>query len=851
MLKLTLRNLMARKLRLIMSTLAIVLGVGFLTGILTFNDGLRSTFNGIISGSTSDALVRAKGSESFSYGVSSKAARLTPKDIEEIGALPEVGDVSGSVDGQGMYLMDSDGKVVTTMGAPTLTFNYDEIDNMDGEPITTLEGGAWPTALDEVVLDAGSAEKAGYEIGDTVKVIPPQVDPTAAAEQVELKLTGLANFNGGGTAGSVLIILDTKAAQNFFLGGADEYTSASVNAADGVSQTELVDAIEPLLPKGYDAVKGDTVVKESQDAVQQFIGPMSIFLVVFAGIALLVGAFIIANTFSILVAQRVRELAMLRALGASRRQVTTSVLVEALLMGLIGSTIGIVFGLIVARVVAWGMALVGIEVGGDELSLSLTTVIAAYAVGLIVTLLSAYIPARRAAKVSPVSAMREPDTNTQQSLRRRTVIGAVFLAIGAALALWGLAGAPGNDAYYIGAGAVLWVLTTAGISPVLGYPVLAICRAVFGKLFGRTGHLAGENAMRNPRRTGATASALMIGLAVVSAVGVVAASMSKTLDTMVEDQFASDFIVQSVNFGTIPTSVGDEMEQVDGVETMSREQWTPVMLDGETTSVAAVNPEAAATYGLEAQDGTLDMSGNEAILDPKTAEEQGVEVGSTIPLGFGAGQELDVTVAGIYKKSEITSGIMVPMSVLEEAQIPRADSMLALNLADGADADQVKADLEAVVEKMPIVTVQDKAGFAEAMKSQVQMLLNIIYSLLALAVLIAVFGIINTLGLSVVERTREIGLLRAIGMSRARLRRMITLESVAISLLGALLGLGLGLVIGVLLRQAMADDINELGLPIMSLIVFLVVAVIFGVLAAFLPALRASRLKVLDAIATE
>ncbi|RYE77639.1 MAG: FtsX-like permease family protein, partial [Myxococcales bacterium] len=326
--RLTLKNLLARKVRLIMSTLSIVLGVGFLTGVLTFSNGLQSTFDGIIEGSTSDGLVRAKGAESFADQGPSSNVALTPADVERIKQVPEVKDSYANVEGMGMYLLDPDKKLVGGTGAPTIAFNQTDALNLAGEPALLIEKGTWPTKPGEIAIDAGSAERAGYEIGDTVSFIPPFAKPPIA----EATLVGTANFNGGGTAGATLVIFDTKGAQQIFLNGKDAFTSVSLTAADGVSQKQLVSAVKKVLPEQFTAVTGDTVVEESKASVGQFLSIITQFLIVFALIAIVVGAFIIANTFNILVAQRVRELALLRALGASRRQVTRSVLLEAFVM---------------------------------------------------------------------------------------------------------------------------------------------------------------------------------------------------------------------------------------------------------------------------------------------------------------------------------------------------------------------------------------------------------------------------------------------------------------------------------------------------------------------------------------
>jgi putative ABC transport system permease protein len=850
MFRLTLRTLLARKVRLFMSTLAIVLGIGFLTGVLVFSNGLGSTFDGIIKGSTPDGLVRPAGTGSFESIGAGNSTVLAPADVEALADLPEVAQADGNVDGLGMYLLDTDGKLVGGQGAPTIAFNYNNTPNLLGEPSLQLIDGDWPEGTTDVVLDTGAAENAGYEVGDEITVIAPSGDSIANVRKT-LTMTGTAEFNGGGTAGAILVIFSTQGAQELFLGGRDAFTSVSLTAAPGVSQARLVDAAEAVVPAAYEAVEGDTVAKESQDAVGQFLDVISTFLIAFAVIAILVGGFIIANTFSILVAQRIRELALLRALGASRVQVRRSVLLEAGLMALLGASVGIGLGLLLARALAALFRGFGLDINGDALDLTGTTVALAYGVGLAVTLVSAYLPARRASRTAPVAAMRDDGAPAEGSLHRRALIGAVVMLVGVGLAVAGIMGAPGNDAIWIGAASVIWILTAAVISPVLGHPLLVACRSLFGRLFGTTGRLAGENALRNPRRTGATASALMIGLALVSAVGTLAASLSATSDALVDDQFAADFLVQSASFQSFPTGIGDDMAKVDGVALLSRDQYTPALIGGEPEVVLGVDPAYSRIYDLDVVEGTQELGDDQAVLTDDEARDRGLGVGDQLELAFPGKQSVSVEVVGIIEPTPVIGSINVPLQVIEDMGINRTDTSLSINLDEGADRTEVQAELEEVIADVPIVSVQDKEQFAESIKGQINQLLFMIYGLLALAIVIAVIGIVNTLGLSVIERTREIGLLRAVGLSRSRLRGMVTLESVTIATMGAVLGMVIGLVIGVLLREVLKEDLTVLSLPITSLLLFLAVAVLFGVLAAVVPAVRAARMKVLDAIATE
>jgi len=846
--KLILRNVVARKMRLAMSAAAIVLGVAFLSGVLVFSNGLSKTFDGIIQGTTPDGLVRVEGAESFTAGENGvSSATLSPKTVKALNDLPEVATAEGNVDGYGMYVVDKSGDLLGGTGAPTLAFNRTTAPNMDGGKILKLLHGRWGHGAGEIVLDEGSADKAGYQIGDTVKLLTP-----AGALNRSATLVGTAEFNQGGTAGATLIIFDTPGAQEVFLGGRDAFTTIGLTAADGVSQTELVKAARTVLPKGFEAVKGDVVVDESQDAMAQFLDVIKTFLLVFALIAVIVGAFIIVNTFSILVAQRTRESALLRALGASRRQVTAAVLAEAFAMAVFASTLGIGLGWALARGLAAMFSSFGLDIEGTFLNLSSSTVIISYTVGIVVTLVAAFLPARRAGKVAPVAAMRADTVPAKGTLRRRILIGSAVLALSAAAAIAGLAGVGGMPAAaWIGVGAFVSLLTMAVLSPVVGQPVLLACRSVFGRLFGTPGRLAGENAMRDPRRTGATASALMIGLALVSTIAVMAGSMKASVDQVVDDEFAPDFIAQSVVYAPFSTRVGDLMEKVPGVAEVSRQQMLRAKIDGKNTDISADDAQYDDVAQLKALHGSVDFGAGKAVVNEDRAKDEGWKVGDTLTLHFPGGKRLKVEIGGIAEQNVTIFGINVPMELVEKAGIQRQDNSLSIVLADGADSATVLKALDKVAKPIPLVEVNDKEGFAETIRGQVNQLLYMIYGLLALAIIIAIIGIVNTLGLSVLERTREIGLLRSIGMTRRQLRRTITLESVAIAVLGAALGLTLGLIYGVLLQRVLKDDLTVLAIPLSQLVTFAAIAVVVGVLAAVLPAVRASRLNVLDAISSE
>lgn len=843
MLRYALRNLLARKARLGMSLLSVALGVAFLAGVLTFDHGLRHTFDNILDGSTPDVVVRVAGGDPTSGQATT--ATLTPEDVAKLAALPEAAAAYGNVVGYGVSLVGHDGRLVGGNGAPTLAFNRTASRNLLGRPIMQLEHGRWPQGPHDLTMDARAAERAGYRIGDEVTLVVP-----TSALVAHLRLVGTASFTGGGTAGAILLLFSTHGAQQLFLGGRDAYSSVDLAAAPGATPEQLVAAARRVLPSDFEAVTGKHAVEEAQDSISSVLGAVTTFFLVFAGIAVIVCGLLILNTFTILVAQRTRELAVLRALGASRAQVSGSVLVEAGVLASVATALGVVGGWGLARGLAAAFAALGLEIAGSALTLTTSTVVLCAVVGVTGTVVAAYVPARRAGRVPPVAAM-QMTTPAAAGTRRRLLIACALLAVGVVAASVGLTGVSGHRSLWVGGAGVVWIVALAASCGTVGRPLLAVLRSTFTRLFGVTGQLGGQNALRDSRRTGAAASALMIGMAVVSTVSVLAASLNRSVGDVVDQNFAADFIVTSPAYTPFPTSIGDRLATVEGVGLVVRQQVVEATLNGRSVMVDGDDSSFDRIYRLEMLAGTQRLGAGQALVDSDTASAHGWHVGSGFTLHFPGLHALPLQVAGIAKTSQVTAPISVPIGDLAAAGVPRQDSAVSIVLAPGADAHAVHQRLDAAIADVPVVSVQDKAQYAAAIRGQVNQLLYLIYGLLALAVIIAVLGIVNTLGLSVVERTRELGLLRAVGVSRVQLRAMITLESVSTAVLGAGLGVVVGLATGVLLQQALSDDITSLDIPVWQLLVFLAGSVAAGVLAATVPAVRASRLDVLQAIATE
>ncbi|PZF84594.1 ABC transporter permease [Jiangella anatolica] len=852
MIRATLKSLAARKLRLAMSAFAIVLGVAFVAGSYVFTDTIDRTFDDIFGGLSSDVVVRPDlpGEADLFAGFATGTTTTIPSDlVDDVAALPGVERADGEVENQSFFVLDTDGDVMTTQGAPGIAVNYHDGANAAGEPVLALVDGELPTGPGQVALDDRTFDRSGYEIGDEVQFVSTGDEPRVSAE-----LVGVVRFGESGSlAGASLSVFETRYAQELFLDGEDAYNRISVTAAGDASPEEVRDEISAMLPGDFEALTGADVDEETASAIEEGLGFFNTFLLVFAAIALFVGVFLILNTFSILVAQRSQEMALYRALGAGRRQVTRSVLLEAFIVGLVGSTLGLALGLGVAQLLKAVFGAFGLELAGG-LVLQPRTVIVSYVVGVLVTMVAAFIPARRASRVPPVAAMRDDVGVASESSRRVSLwVGGGLTLLGAGAMALGLFGSVDDAALMVGAGIFAVFIGVALLAPVLAVPVLRVVAGWYPSAFGTVGRLARENALRNPRRTAATASALMIGMALVTAISIVGASANATVDRALDDGVRAQFVVSNAVGQPFSPAVAEQIGQVDGVDEVVSVRMSGGVVDGDQTFLQAFDPVAySRAADLELVDGTDDLGPGQFLIGEDQAESKGLSVGDTLRLQL-PGSDEDIELAGIYAQSPLlVGGVVVSQQTLADGAVPSLDTLLYVIAADGADLASVRAGLDEATADLPTVTVQDQEEYKESSRDQVNQLLYLVYALLGLAVLIAVLGIVNTLALSVMERTREVGLLRAVGLSRRQLRRTIRLESIAIAVLGAVLGVALGLLFGVSLQRAIADDgLEVLSVPGGQLVVFVVLAAVIGVLAAVWPARRAAKLDVLRAITTE
>lgn len=843
MLRAALKSLLGRKLRLVMSTFAIVLGVAFVVGTLVFSETLNRSFTALFASTVGDVVVRPAGTgQSGEPSTRTVEARL----VEQLDDVEGAARVDGNVTAFGVYVVDRDGKVVGGQGPPGIGGNWSDAPAGHGLEGLSIATGREPTGPQEVVLDAATAARAGYAVGDRVHLV------TATSQAVlRPELVGIADFaEGGSLNGASYAAFDTATAQELFLGGRGGFTDLWVTAADGVAQEELRDRVAERLPAGVEAVTGDTAAEESASDLVEAISFITTFLLIFAGIALVVGGFLIVNTFSILVAQRSRELALLRALGAGKRQVTSMVLLEALVLGVLGSTLGLGLGLVLAMGIRALFGRFGLDLSGQSLALTPPAVLAAYVVGVAVTMAAAWLPARRTGRIAPVQAMRDDIAMPESSLHRRLVAGTVLAVAGGVSLAAGLAGALPRAGWFVGGGILAILLGVAAASPVISHPFLVVAARVYARIFGPVGHLAGQNSLRNPRRTTATASALMIGLSLACTMAIVGDSAKASVDRTIEESFVGDYVVGSVFGQPFSADVARQMAAVAGVE----EVWAQRLVlarGGEGRGVGGATPATLREgFAVELLAGDLTALREEtAVVEESYAAERDLSVGELAEVVLADGPHR-LEVVGIFAENPLLfSPVLTTPATLTAAGHPDADNLLVLETAEVPGMQQ---RLDAVVADLPVVTVKDQQAFAAEQRAPIDQMVLMIFALLGLALVIAVLGIVNTLALSVIERTREVGLLRAIGVSRVQLRRMITLESVVIALLGATLGVVMGIGFGVALMYALREEgLEVISVPAGQLAAFLLASMVVGVLAALLPARRAARLDVLGAIATE
>ncbi|MFE6197921.1 ABC transporter permease [Streptomyces sp. NPDC057838] len=844
MFRTALRNVLAHKARLLMTVLAVMLGVAFVSGTLVFADTLSNAFRNQSAKSYDDVAVSVS---SYADPDNPKEEPgLTGKVLDEIAAVNGVAGVYGRVEGFA-GVADPDGKLIG-VGWSNKGSNF--APGKDGkDPAYTFTDGSGPVKDDQIALDEESAAKGEYRVGDRVRV-------ATNGPVKEYTLSGVFTTEDGAVnAGGSLVLFDTAVAQKQYL-SPGYFESATVTAAPGAHDKRILDAVKPLLPDTAEAQTGQALADEQAEQIEQGMGNLKQVLLGFAGIALFVGIFLISNTFTMLVAQRTKEIALMRAVGASRRQITRSVLAEAALVGLVASAVGFVLGIGLAVGLRSGMAAFDMKMPDGPLVLSATPVLAAFAVGVLITVFAAWLPGRRAAKIPPVAAMNSVHAvATTKSLVLRNSIGAVVTALGAVGIVAGASTGGDEGRVYIGAGAFLALIGVIILIPLLSRPVIALVRPLLVGPFGVAGKLAGQNAVRNPRRTGATASALAIGLTLVTGLSVLGVTVGTAIDKMTTDNIKADYMVSMANGGDLDRSAVSALRKAEGVSAVSPQQDAYFKVDGDDyVSASAVTPgdiEKVLTVDVVSGSAASLAEGQIAVAE-KTAKNRGWKTGDRLPVTFDDDKKATLTVGAVYKDSEFLSPVLIDRKIVDRHETKPYIRQIFVRIDGGQTAANEQVLVDALGDN-PAITVMDKQDIRNEFGGAINTLLNVMYGLLAMALIIAVLGVVNTLAMSVFERQQEIGMLRAIGLDRRRVKRMVRLEAVVISVFGAVVGIGLGAFLGWAIGETFADQIPgyALVLPWDRIGIFLVLAGLVGVLAAMWPARNAARLNMLNAIKAE
>ncbi|MFD5316996.1 ABC transporter permease [Streptomyces sp. NPDC127098] len=848
-LRISLRSFFAHKGRMVLSGMAIVLSVAFVCGTLVFTGTLNSTFDRFFGSLTSDVRVGPVAEEHAQE--TGRPDTIAADVADRVRAVDGVAAADGQVMTEHLTLVDAGGEQIDGSGGPTFGADWGPAIQRSMD----LAEGRAPSGPGEALLDADTAERQGVAIGDRLDIV-------AVPGRVTVEVTGLASFRDT-NPGAAFVLLDPAAAAERLLGATDEISTVEVVAADGVSDDELRERIVAALGDGFDVETRAEGEQALRDEVG-FLGVVRYAMLGFAGIAVLVGIFLIVNTFSMLVAQRTREIGLMRAIGSSRRQVNRSVLTEALLLGVVGSVLGIGAGIGLAVGLMALMDAAGVTMDTSRLTVTAAVPVAGLAVGVVTTLVAAWLPARRAGRVSPMAALREAGTpGDARAGRVRAALGLLVSGAGAAalVAAAGADEASGGSAL-LGLGLVATLVGAVVVAPLLASVVVRAVSAVVLRAFGPVGRMAGRNALRNPRRTGATAGALMIGLALVGGLGVVGSSVVASASDQLDRSVGADFIVDSSSSQAFTPDAVRAVRETPGLAHVTELTMVSVELttaDGASSAqeLVAADPTYADDLRTETLSGELAAAYEPDHLSvPESfATEHGLAVGDELTARFVGGETVPLTLGAVTSEDTVLDqGAMYLALDTARAHLPAermpSTTTLFATADDGAE-DAAYAALQESLREFPMYEVNNQADYKQLLEDEIGALLNIVYGLLALAIVVAILGVVNTLTLSVVERTREIGLMRAIGLSRRQLRRMIRLESVVIAVFGAVLGLGLGLAWGVTAQRVLAlEGFDVLEIPWPTLLTVLAASAVVGLVAALLPAFRAGRLPVLRAIAT-
>lgn len=860
MLRITLRSVWEHKLRLAFTAIAILLGVAFMTGTLVLGATIDRTFDDLFAEAQEGVDVQVQGAEVFgdAFGGGSNREELDISLVEQVEQVEGVDRAVPFVQTVGFgstnRVLGPDGEPLgAAQGPPTLLENWIDDDTLspyemaDGEP---------PATADEVAVNVAAAESAELSIGDRVTVLSQFGEKEYTISGTFL--FGTAKSSGGATS----VDFTLEEAQR--IAGLEGRTQVVLVAGDGsVSDEELAQRVNEVLPDTAEAITGEEAAEQIATSVQSGFQFIQVILIAFAMVAVIVGGFIIYNTFQILIAQRTRELALLRAIGAGREQVFVSVVVEAALLGLVATVLGLGAGVGLASLAVAVLSGGGADFPTTSLVVDANTITTALILGLGFTVILSILPARRATKVPPLAALRDVAIDRSGASRVRVVVGVIVLAL-AGFLLSSAWTAEDDATPTVGLGAFLLILGALVVGPVLAGPSARILGAPLRLVTGITGQLATENAARSPKRTSATASALLIGVALVGFILILGESARASVTAEVERGFTGDLAVQG-DFGGFgppsgfPPTVADTVTEIDGVASASRLSFVGLQLeypngDKATKFITALEPESALeAFEPRFTEGDLgDLTDDGIVIDTGIAEDNDLQVGDRVPITGPSGRTADLEVQAISDDFTVIGDGAITLDTYATLVTEQQLLQVFVNLEEGADITAVQAEIEAAVEQYPGVSVLDKDGLIGDLSAQITGVLNFVTALLFLSIIIAVIGIINTLSLSIYERTRELGLLRAVGMTRSQVFGSVNLEAVIIAVLGTLVGLGIGLFVSWAFVTSLGSfGLNQFQVPLFALVVVVLLSATFGVLASLWPAWRATRLPVLDAIASE
>lgn len=842
----TIKGLLGHKLRLALTLLAIMLGTGLVAGSYVFTDTLERVFTDLFRESFAGIDAQVSGASPDQLASFTFPERLDETLVGEIEALPEVDVAVGAVAGL-ITLIDPEGEPLGGFGPPTIGTSWSDV----ASPLTVREGA--PPADDrELVIDASTARRLDITVGEEVRVL-------ALGEPQRFRMVGTIGLGGSSNFGGATFVAFTYETAQRLFDASGQVDTISVVAADGVSPDALVASIEAIVADDISVVDAQTAAEEQLSGFKEALGFVNTFLVTFGYVSLFVGGFLIFNTFQVIVAQRTRELALLRAVGATKRQVRRMVLVEALSLGAVGSILGVGFGVVLAIGIRAAFSRFGGQIPATAPQVLPRTVLIAVGSGLAVTLVSALVPAIRASAVPPIAALRQVSTPPSDRLFRVVMTaGSTVAGLGAGSIALGLFVDPPENisrVVFVGIGAALLFIGLAVLSAAFARPLGRTLGAPIRAAFGTVGKLATENAVRNPGRTAVTSAALMIGVSLMVFVTILASSLEASTDQLIEDTFKTDLIVQPLGFGGagLSPAIADRIEGLPEIDLVSRSRQGAALIEGEVEFVSAAQlDQIDQVIDIDVTDGSFDDVGaSEIALSVELAESLGVAVGDSIEVEFARTGIQLLDVAAVYEAEGPIGNVYLDLNGYSENFVEATDQSVYVRFSDDVEAADAREAVEVVLDDFPGATSLDQSEFADQAISGIRGFVGLVYALLALALVIAFVGIVNTLLLSVIERTREIGLLRAVGSTRRQVRQMVTWESVIIAVYGAILGSMVGIVLAAALVEALDEEALIFSVPTVQIVVAVVVAMLAGIVAAIYPARRAARLNVLDAIAYE